>query len=641
MRLLLALLTLMWCLTTSAQTRDIWQGRLSERMFQAFLTLYKQDPSALARFAGGLTSISSAQMDETMTALGVTHFTYLYPMILHGYDIPSLKGMANARLSLMAPRGPHGKMIPIPFQIDEFDKTGLIWIDGYNKAKPEGTPGSWDDFDQLVFMYRDAAEQRYDPARDGQVAGRIVKEIKLSSQGSTRWLYLLEDNPERSDADYVSTNLGKGQVDTTLFSFNYDPKNLINIHSIISKVGPQHGINTFGGFDLDISTGLLSKHLRVHLGKDNIHAAPIAVKDGPIRNILLVKSRIWYFGLPTLFDQRFMIDFYEQGITIPSRFALDSMRTLRFFLTFLREPTIDFDIRFQKLDGARVTYENVFDQQQFGVVDGKMSPFEERMNDTRLPGDWLFVDSRQGWQMFFANHIPVVPNGLFEQFLDGVQMHMVYQDSLQKNADGKPQPALTLGFTSTGLPRTTIKMLAVLPKLDFRNMNTLGEAMVALGEAGKKGKLKKYDAIVNARMSELMQSGFLTSVPQLADLFLKDLDRMNFTGIARDQLNQLIRDAIIDTTPAPDQLDHGAVLRKIVQLAKQRHINLLNLRYAFMDNAVWLPGWVGAGGPAAFSQQLDKPPTFSVSDWAPLSISTPAPVVAEPLIQHSTFTTQH
>ena len=44
-------------------------------------------------------------------------------------------------------------------------------------------------------------------------------------------------------------------------------------------------------------------------------------------------------------------------------------------------------------------------------VDGKMSDFEKRMASPRLPGDWLFMDSNQGWQMFFSNHLPVVENG--------------------------------------------------------------------------------------------------------------------------------------------------------------------------------------------------------------------------------------
>src|SRR3546814_9665558 len=97
---------------------------------------------------------------------------------------------------------------------------------------------------------------------------------------------------------------------------------------------------------------------------------------------------------------------------------------------------------------------------------------------------------------------------------------------------------------------------------------------------------------------------------------------MSFTGIPRDQLNQLIRDAIIDTVKQPDAIDHGAVMRKMVELAHERHINIRNLRYAFMDNAVWLPDWVGDGGPAGFSKQLDNPPTFNIRAYT-ADVKTP------------------
>lgn len=602
---------------STGHARESWEGSLNDRFFQTFIKIYKEDPSALARFAGGLRNVSSAQMDATIEALGVTHFTYLHPMILHGYELPDIRGKNNRQLSLMAPRGPHGKMIPIPFQIDEFDKTGLIWIPGFNKAKPEGVPETWDDFDQLVFMFRDGSDHRYDAARDGTIAGHVLKEIELKpGTGKTRWVYLVEGNPERSDADYVSTNLKTGEVDSTLYSFRYDPSNVINIQSIAPKAGPHYDVNTFGGFDLTISTGLLNRHLRVSLGRSNIHATPLAVKDGPIRNILLVKSRVWYLGLPTLFDQQFMLDFYEQGITVPSRFALDSMRTLRFFVMFLREPTIDFQVRFKNLAGASITFADAFSQGQYGTIDGHMSDYEKKLAAMRLPGDWIFLDSNQGWQMFFANRVPVVPNGLFDHFLDGMSMHMVYADTLKKDAQGTMQPELALGFASSGLPRTAIALMASLPKLDFRNLNTLGEAIIELGKAGADGKLKKYDGIVNTRMTALMQAGVIKSVPQFADLFIKDLDRMSFTGIARADFNALMRDAIVQTVKQPNTIDHGAVLRRLVSLAAERHLDIRNLRYAFMDNAVWLPDWVGPGGPEDFNQQLEHPPTFSVRPFA-------------------------
>jgi hypothetical protein len=80
-------------------------------------------------------------------------------------------------------------------------------------------------------------------------------------------------------------------------------------------------------------------------------------------------------------------------------------------MMFLREPRIHFAIDFHNLDGARITYDSVYGKGQYGTVDGEMSDFERTLGATRLPGDWLHMDSNQGWEMFFSNHMPVVPDG--------------------------------------------------------------------------------------------------------------------------------------------------------------------------------------------------------------------------------------
>jgi hypothetical protein len=615
MRLLLLICSLLLLLSPASQAREIWQGTLSERMFKAFLQIYQQDPSAMARFAGALRNISTQQMNESMDYLGVTHFTYLHPMTIYGYNLPHLKGTQNNRLSLMATR--HNTMIPIPFQIDEFDQNGLIWIKGYNNARPEGQPGVWDDFDQLVFMYRDAGTSRYNPAVNGSVAGHIIKEIELDSpRDPPRWVYLVEDNPERSDAHYVTTDLKDGAVDSTLFSFKYDPSNLLDIESITPKAGPHYGQNVFNGLQVHLSTGILNRHLRLGLDKNNIHVNPIAVKDGPIRNIMLVKARIWYFGLPTFLDQNLMVDFYEQGIVIPTRIAIDSIRSLKFLALFLREPKGRITINFRNLDGARLTFDTVYDHKQLGFVDGKMDAFEKRMDSTRLAGNWLFLDSNQGWQMFFSNHIPVVPDGLANDFLNGVDMHMVYEDTKVPAADGKTDgTSLTLGFTAAGLPHTAIDMLAALPNLDFKHMHRLGEVIMAMSDAAKKGKLRELDSIINTRMGQLMQAGTITSTAQMADAFIRDLNRLHFIGIDRDVLDKLIRDSLLDTVKVPNQIDNNLVLEKMLALAKERGINLLDLRYAAMNNAFWFPDWVGEGGPTDFAWQVNNPPTSKINDY--------------------------
>ena len=606
--------------TAAASSREGWEGTLPERFFETFMEFYRNDPSALSRYPGGLQNISADQLHRAIIGLDTTHFTYLYPMTLRGHELPTVRDTPVRRLSLMAVRG--GKLIPIPFQIDEFDRTGLIWIPGANKAPAEGRPDYFDDFDELVFMFRDGGRETYDPTRHGRVDGRVLHEIRLDSpRNNPRYVYLMLDNSLRSDADYVHADLKTGRLETTVLEMHYDPKNLIEIEHIASKVGPHHGVNVFDSMYINISTGILNQNVRVSLESgSNIRAVPIAVKDGPIRASFLVRTRIWYMYLPTFFNQQFGIHFYEQGIVVPSRFAIEGMRTLRYFLMFLREPRIEFSVDFHNLNGARVTYDSVFDSDEDrGVVDGKMSPFEERLASTRLPGDWLHMDSNLGWEMFFANHMPVVEGGLFDSFLDGMTLSMLYRDDTAATLPHERFPGATprFGFSSSGLPRYVINLLGAMPKLDFSNVDTLGQAIIILAdsEAEGKSKLEKYDAVANEVLARLRDSGKITSAAQLADAFIADMDRMRFTGLPRETFNRLLRDAIIETVKDPGNVRHGQVLARMVSLARERDVDLAALRYGSMDNTLWLPDWVGEGGPKDFYWQAKHPPTHVVRRW--------------------------
>lgn len=620
----IGLITLLISLGSPLQAREIWTDGVPDAYFQHFLDFYKADPSALGRWAPGLRKISSAQLDATIKALDTTQFTYLYPMEMKGFELPDHMGIPVEELSVMAVRA--GKFIPIPFQIDEFDKTGLIWIEGENDHPPEGKPGTFDDFDELVFMFRDGGNERYDGTKHDLASGQILEEIQLGSpRNQPRYIYLVRSNPERSTADYVSADLDAGQIQSTLMNLSYEPDDFTQIQSMAPRLGPHQDTSVFDNIYVNISTGILNQKLRVNLDtRKNIKATPIAVRDGPVRVSMLVKARIWYAYLPTFFSQKFQVDFYEQSVTIPSRFAIGSVKVLKFFLMFLRDPRIHFAIDFHNLDGARVTFQSVYGQHEYGLVDGEMSPFEKTMSSTRLPGDWLHMDSNQGWEMFFSNHMPVVPNGLFDSFLNGVNMNMFYEDDADSITDYERFPGATprLGFQSSGLPRTVIDLMGAIPKLDYANMNSLGEAIVALAEAEDDGAFKKYDAVVSERLEELNAEGRFTSVESLADAFIADLDRMNFSGIPRDTFNRLVHQAIIDTTTRPDQLHHGKILQRMIALAEAQDLDITRLRYATMDNTLWFPAWVGEGGASDFHWQVSHAPSASVN--SPLTRSSAA-----------------
>lgn len=609
--------------TAVSAERHTWEGNLPERFFQTFMELYKRDPAALARYPGGLQNISSEQLHRAIVALDTTHFTYLYPMTIRGYEFVRLRGTPIERLSLMAVRG--GQMIPVPFQIDEYDRTGLIWIDGVSKNEPEGTPGEFDDFDEVVFMYRDGGHAIYEPDTHGHIEGRVVQEIRLDSpRNKPRYVYLVLDNPLRSEADYVTADLEKGRIDTTVLEMEYDPKNLVHIRHGAPKAGPRHHQNVIDNFYLRISTGILNENLRVDLDtRNNIRAVPVAVKDGPVRASMLVKARVWYMFLPTFFSQHFMVNFHEQSVSVPSRFAIDSLRTLKYFLMFLRDPHIEFAADFDNLEGARVTFQAVYENEEStGRVDGKMSDFEQRMNSTRLPGDWLYMDSNQGWDLFFSNHMPVVENGLFDAFLEGVRLNILYHDDAEDVRDYERFAGAhpRIGFESAGLPRTAINMMGSIPRLDYSRMGSLGEALLEMAKPENRSKFRKYDEIVSGVLQRLKEEGRLTSVEQLADMLIRDLNRMRFTGWSRDDFNAVMREAVTSTTSDPGFIDHAAVVVAIVSLAKERGLDVTRLRYATMDNTLWFPDWVGPGGPEDFHWETMHPPGYVVRPWiAPLA----------------------
>src|SRR5690606_9734967 len=292
----------------------------------------------------------------------------------------------------------------------------------------------------------------------------------------------------------------------------------------------------------------------------------------------------------TFFSQQFMINFYEQAFMVPSRFAVDSMRTLKFFVMFLRDPRIEVAVDFHNLEGARVTFQSVYDDaSSTGVVDGKMSEVETRMTKTRLPGDWLYMDSTQAWDLFFSNHMPVVEKGLLDAFLEAVELFMLHEDDADVLRDyerfpgARPRP----GVARSGLPRTAIKLMGNIPKMNYSRFATLGEAIIELANPDIRDKFQNYDTIVAEVLAKLKESGRITTPEQLADAFIADLDRMRFTGLPRAEFNALIRDALIATNKDPAFIDHGATLEKMVELSKERGLDISQLRYATMDNTLW------------------------------------------------------
>lgn len=590
----LLVLTLSWAFPVQANTS------LDERFLNTFIGIYKNDPEALQRFQAQLINARPEDMDKVVAGLETNTYTYLAPVVIPATDIPQAQGLSNGDFTLMAMKD--GQLKEIPFQVDEYDETGLIWVEGVSKNDPEGKPGTFDGFDELVFMYRDAG---LEPA-DSATKHRIVTEFELKdSNAQTRYAYLVKQAPSKTFNPYIKVDLDEGQVRSTVFELDFNPKNLLDVSSMVSKVGPEAGQNLLGDLSVKLSTGILNRNLRFSLEvPNNIRALPLGVKSGPVRSTVLIRARVWYLGMPTLLTHPLQVQFYEQATNIPVPFDITSISTLSRFVGMLKEPTLDISLQLKHTQDANVTFANAFAKHgEFAQVDGRTTDFERLLNVQRMPGDWVSVDSNKGWGFLFSHGIPVTEGGLFDQYLKDSEINMVYKEP---KVDGSP--ALELGFQGKYLPMTVFEVLKAAPTLPKRITN-LGDAFLYYEEQGRKGKLEKYDEVVHETLKDFAESN-----EQIIEAFITDMSRMQYVGMSKEQLNALIRAGLSDTLAIPQPVEHGKVLTALVAEAEKQGVDWADLRFANIPITLWFPHKLGIT-PQTFHQQQDEGIAVRVNAW--------------------------
>jgi hypothetical protein len=124
-------------------------------------------------------------------------------------------------------------------------------------------------------------------------------------------------------------------------------------------------------------------------------------------------------GLPVFHDY-LNVAMFEQGASLLARVRLDSLDAAKYFINMIKEPRIEASIDFANLNGAESRWHVVDNHSDRAMVDGKMTPIEDAMNNVRMPGDWLWMDSARGWQFFFSNNFAMEDGGLLDAFLDGM-----------------------------------------------------------------------------------------------------------------------------------------------------------------------------------------------------------------------------
>lgn len=506
------------------------------------------------------------------------------PVVLRASDLgPAVRGTPNARISLMT----YGDntLKPIPFQIDEMDETGLVFANHKKQARLLGLPGIFDGEDELLFMLGDASEA---PAPLSVLQNYQILEVLQVGlpEKKSSVVYLVLDNAARASQQYVATDLEKGFLETDSLKLQFDPKEFSQISSIqlknqLAKLSP----NILDAVKLEISTGILNRNVRIsaELGKE-ITLKPLTVVEGPVRATLLLEVRFRFLGL-TLHRDQMGLNFYRRSVNVPTRFTTSSLRSARLFLSLLRQPRINLDLEFRRLQGATLHVDSYVTPGQVyrGEIDGHMSPLEQAANQETLPGDYIWLSSGQGWHTVLTNTLPVVPQGLFDSYLKGLDIQVTYNDVVD------PSHALHASVAVEGIPKTALDILFEINRLGLDKTEHLAALLDRIVNRWEAGKLKKFDRINQAVIAERIAQGLIQTPEDYADAFIADMDRISLRGVDRSQLNLAIRGALqqFDSLEALQKMTLGSTVLALQKQAAALSLDLSKVSRAGLDNTIW------------------------------------------------------
>ncbi|PCJ18844.1 MAG: hypothetical protein COB04_06735 [Gammaproteobacteria bacterium] len=420
--------------------------KLNQDEINVFLDELESNPGWLPNNIEKLGQLRIDQFKEAIEYLDFTHFTFLHPVRIKGEEIPGVLGTEVERMSVWAVRG--GELKPIPHQVDEYDvKLGWIYVPGVSPAEVDGEYRVLDESDELIFMYRDTGKETYDPTTMKPINGKVFKELKFEPKiGPTRYAYIVIDSPDRSTADYASIDLAEEEttIKTMFYTIKSDPESFINFRDFNAHVGPQQGTTIVDNLRITASAGILTKWARGTLDNDNIRIHIVGVHDGAVRVAALAKLEILFAGVQ-IFSLYTQVNFYDQGIHIPNRTELGSAS---YFARVLKNPSIEVSLDFVDVIGGEMSTASMWaENESVGVVDGIMTDVEIAANEIPLPGDWVWLDSKQGWNLFMKLSVPPA-------MTEGMSTSVVYEDDPNSLRDYENYPGANprFGIRTNGLP---------------------------------------------------------------------------------------------------------------------------------------------------------------------------------------------
>ena len=229
-----------------------------------------------------------------------------------GAELPKLLEKPVKNYSLMAIS--NGSLAPIPYQFDDINVKGLPHVPG-GKLAIKGKEGIFEAEDQLVFMYKDMSTKAT-IAQLKAADGQFISALEISEDGTQRYAYIFEGNPQRNDKRYAHYNFETGFVDAESYSMKIDPNNILAWEGLTIKgfTGTPSAPNVMDGMKARMTAKL--GFFKATLHNSLLPINTVAVKNGPVRAIVESDLSLNMLGLD-LMQAGLSTTFTAQSIEYP------------------------------------------------------------------------------------------------------------------------------------------------------------------------------------------------------------------------------------------------------------------------------------------------------------------------------------
>jgi len=313
-------------------------------------------------------------------------------VVVHGEILSKNLGMDIRQMGLLAFR--EGKLVPIPFQIDEINPDG-DWVLTQVPPELENTglkperdddDGNLDSNDELAFMARDAGDRikkEYYPP--GILAADEIM-IRDLVDGAKAWVYLCSfpGKPPLSDRDYVDYVFPGGRIKTRDYEIGFTPELPITP----GYIGIHGSHNILDRVKIRLQTKLFG--IKFSLNETRLVSKLSLYKDGSIRVIRRTQSAVKFIGIFRTPSAAVENVYYENVTIIPFRIKLPfSVKTFNKLIGYVKvRGTADFqnihDWRIKTDAGPNCWFN----------IDGKM--YETEKNAEGKNATWFLVAGPPG-----------------------------------------------------------------------------------------------------------------------------------------------------------------------------------------------------------------------------------------------------